>query len=118
MAKALVLLSLSVLFLAGCSAGPDEADTETQAVPTYKVTAGSPQAAVLTTDTYHLLAPPDVTPRAPTAQDPIRVPIESLFDRTARAGQGALFWDATLPQDLHGFVGNASLVVEVTGTLL
>lgn len=118
MAKAFALLALSGLLLAGCSSGPEGGDARTTAVPTYTVTAQSPQAAVLTTDTYHLLAPPEVTPRAPTAQDPIRVPVEPLFDRTARAGQGERFWDATLPQDLNGFVGNASLVVEVTGTLL
>ncbi|MEA3165862.1 MAG: hypothetical protein QOJ26_728, partial [Thermoplasmata archaeon] len=84
--------------------------------PTYTVTAQSPQAAVLTTDTYHLLAPPDVTPREPTGQDTIRVPVDSIFERGTRAGQADL-WDAMLPQAVRGFVGNATLVVEVTGTL-
>lgn len=118
MARPSATLSLAALMLlAGCSGGPGD-DAVSTTAPTFTVTAQEPPVAKLTTDTYHLLARPDMTAQAPTASEPLREHIYSTFE-TATQFNGAPppTWNTTLLQDLDGFVGNATLVVEVTGTL-
>ena len=109
---------LAAALLAGCAQSGEPAQEPPQ---TFTTTATPAPVAKLTTDTFHLLARPDMTTRAPTAQEPIRVPIDSFFNQTVAHGPTGAFrdtWDTTLPAPVHGFVGNATLVVEVTGTLV
>lgn len=74
--------------------------------------------------TLHLLDVPDVTTTAPPEGTPVRVPIMSTADLTAAAfaslvaGIPAYSWEATWPGQTDGVVGNATLWVDVVGTVL
>jgi hypothetical protein len=122
MAKALALLALTALFFGGCASSPDAADgvDPSSPAPTFTAVADNRVAEAVTTDTYHLLERPVLTTRAPTGQEPVRVPIGSFFQNTVDGGAYAFAdsWNTTLLQELHGFSGTATLVVEVTGTLV
>lgn len=115
-----ILVLSSALLLSGCSSAPAAAPSSSASPALYTVTASPAPVARLTTDTFHLLARPDMTPRAPTASEPIRVPVDSFFTQTVEHGANAFqdTWDTTLAEDVHGFSGNATLQVEVTGTLV
>jgi len=116
---ATALLLLSGL-LAGCASRP-HADGGATAAPsaTYTVIAGGNRApAATTTDDLHLLERPRVTTHAPTGADPVRVRINSFFQDSLSVSGFRDTWNYTLPKDVHGLVGNATLLVEVTGTLV
>jgi hypothetical protein len=117
MAKSLLLLALAFLLLPGCaSTSPEDAVPATSSTaPSFTVIADNKVDGPVTTDRYHFLALPEMTSRVPTATEPIRVPLQTLFERESSAGQNAKTWNIVLPQDVKGFVGNATLWAEIKG---
>lgn len=119
MVRPVALLATLALLLSGCASNPS-AGTEqaaSSAPPTFTVTGDNRVLAPLFTDTYHFLAHPDVTPSPPDAYEPVRVPVTSLYDRTASFPAEPPTWDFALPQDVQGLIGTATVWVEVTGTV-
>ena len=115
-----------VVLAAGCSSPSGESVEATATpAPTFLVVADNQVPAPTFTDTYHLLDRPEMTPRVPTAMEPLRLPVDSFFMQTQKGvGSGSLTsgnfldtWNTTLPTGLDVFAGNATLWVEVTGTL-
>lgn len=107
-----------LLFLAGCSSPPSSdgvASTETST--TFSVIGDNRVAAPRFTDTYHFLARPAVTPTPPDSYEPVRVPVSSLYDRTAAPTSEPPTWDFAIPQDIQGLIGTATVWVEVQGTV-
>ncbi|MEA3136975.1 MAG: hypothetical protein QOJ26_1792 [Thermoplasmata archaeon] len=124
MAKPVVLLALAVLLLAGCSNAPDAAGAgadSTTPAPTYTTVVGKATGPAFT-DALHLLARPDVTPKPPTGPNDLRLAVPGFSNQLAgAASQGAVerqVWAYELPRDFDGLVGNASLWVEVKGTVV
>lgn len=116
-------LLLLAAFLSGCASKPAGDGAGATPAATYTVVAGgTPPPAATTTDTLHLLDRPHLTTRAPRpGDDVVRVPIDSTFGQTV-SGMGtnsfADTWNFTLPTGVQGFVGNATMLAEVTGTLV
>lgn len=108
------------LLVAGCVSPPgdDAAPSPATPSPTYAVVADNKVAPPLVTDTYHLLAQPAVTPRAPAGGEPIRVPVRTAFAPAEVAQPVDEAWDLVLPHDVGGLVGTARIWVEVKGPLL
>lgn len=113
-----LLAVASLILLAGCfSTGSDP----TLTAPSSSSAATSASPAPLPssphlTDTLHLLAPPTLSVAAPSAVTDTRVPLQSP---TTNGGASSLtHWDLTLPGDLGVLVVNATLWVDVEGTVL
>ena len=111
--------TVAALLLAGCSSAPSAAPAATSAPAVYSVTAQQPVVRATTTDVMHLLDRPTMSPKAPTAQDPLRLHVRSIFEGTVDPVHGFTdSWDMTLPRSVQAFAGNATLLVEVTGGLV
>jgi hypothetical protein len=121
MLRPVALLLAAAFLLAGCSSPPDPAGTATEADSTsqgtFTVVGDNQVDAPLFTDTYHFLAQPGVTPHAPDAYEPVRIPVTSIYDRYATFPATPPTWDFALPQDVQGLIGTATVWVEVTGTV-
>lgn len=113
-------LLLTALVLAGCSSSPaHEGAAASSSPPVFTVVAGNGPMGPLTSDTYHFLAWPDMTPAAPGATDPVRLPVSSIANSIPGVTQStAQAWSTTLPEAVHGLVGTARVWVEVKGTLV
>jgi hypothetical protein len=113
---------LTALVLAGCSSSPSSGDPSASSPSshTFTVVAGNaPATGPLTSDTYHFLAWPDLTPAPPTATDPISLPVSSIANSIPGVTQSsAQAWSTELPVAVHGLVGTARVWVEVKGTLV
>jgi hypothetical protein len=116
MLKRSALALAALVLLSGCSStpsGPDAGDLPSQ---TFTATGDNKVAAAVTTDRLHFLERPHVTAREPTAQEPVRVPVPSIFEESLKFPNGFRdTWNFTPPAEVRGFVGQATLVVEVKG---
>lgn len=119
-----ILLLAVTIALAGCGdpgsgdpSMPSNSSTLTSTVTKPQVNASAP----LISDTLHFLEPPAYAAVAPLAQDPIRVAIPSNTDNvasTATGAGGAPRWRIAFTDSLSRIEGNATLWVEVSGTVV
>lgn len=107
-----------VPLMAGCASPGDGEPAPATPSATYSVVGDNRVSPVLVSDTYHLLAQPDVAPRAPTGTETVRVPVGSAFAPTKVTQPSDDAWRLVLPHDVGGLVGTARLWVEVKGPLL
>lgn len=111
MRTALAVLAVAAL-LAGCSQAPDA--TPTPAAVALPSPTLAPPVLPTATDTLHLLAAPYLTPTPPTGTTDTAIAVPSVF----QAATNVLQWTVTLPKAMSVLSGNATLWVDVEGTVL
>ena len=122
--RTVILVALMAsISLAGCfTTGPSDSTpaTNVTAVVTHSATSVQPVPLVpQTTDTLHLMGPPDLTPQKPVANNDIVVAIPSPVGPTSLAARNTqLAWNFTLPEDLNVLIANATLWVDVEGAVV
>lgn len=122
--RLVVLVALMAsISLAGCfTTGPSGSTSpaSTTVSVTQPTTSAQPlPVAPQTTDTLHLLAPPDLMPQKPVANNDLVVAIPSPVGPTSLAARNTqLAWNFTLPADLNVLVANVTLWVDVEGAVV
>src|SRR5688572_25024849 len=116
MQRSMLAPIVTLLLFSGC-ASPAEQDSIEPTTSTAFTAVADNRLPPPTTDTYHLLALPDVTPVAPTGSEPVRIPVRARTAYSDTVGETPVPWTFNVPQDLVAFQGVATIFVEVKGTI-
>lgn len=120
--RPLWVMLVSAALVAGCLSpaphgpGPEDTPSPSSPAPTRTSEPGVQPLAAGMTDTLFLLEPPHMAGRLPGDGAGLRIPVESYSTVVAGGGDGVL-WSMPRP-DLASLSGNATIFVEVQGTVL